>query len=65
MRGHEALIEARLQGLKPAFVFINDYPCLTDWNETGDHCTINTAGKALKSLDLRFLRGLKVSIASK
>ena len=64
MKGHEELIRLRMQGFKPEFVFINDYPCKTDWAAYGDMATVCTAGKPLESLDLRFLVGIKVNVAS-
>ena len=64
MRGHEQLIAMRKAGKAPKFVFLNDYPCKTDWFETGDHVTISTHGERLESLDLRFLVGMAVSVSS-
>lgn len=64
MRGHEKIIWLRYQGLKPRIVFLNDYPCRTDWFETGSLPDVCTAGDPLSSLDLRFLKGLVVSITS-
>lgn len=64
MRGHERLIELRRAKKSPRFVFVNDYPCSTDWFETGDHTTICTAGDSVELLDLRCLVGLTVSVSS-
>ena len=65
MRGHERLIEYRLKGKAPRFVFVNDYPCKTDWHENpGDAVTICTEGDVVQLLDLRFLVGLRVSVSS-
>lgn len=64
MRGHEAIIRQRMSGTKPPFIFINDYPCQTDWFEHGDHATVCTAGDTLSSMDFRFLVGTKVSISA-
>jgi hypothetical protein len=64
MKGHDTLIKLRKAGKVPKIVFLNDYPCKTDWFEHGDHVTISTDGDALSSLDLRFLVGLRVSISS-
>jgi len=64
MRGHETIIRLRSAGKRPAFVFVNDWPCQTDWLETGEHATVCTAGDAIPSLDLRFLVGLRVSVSS-
>lgn len=64
MKGHEQLIQLRKSGLSPKIVFLNDYPCRTDWHVYGDHATISTDGDLLSSLDLRFLVGLTVSISA-
>lgn len=64
MRGHEHLIEMRRAKKSPRYVFVNDYPCQTDWFETGDHATICTAGDSVDLLDLRCLVGLIVSVSS-
>ena len=64
MRGHERLIEMRKAGKTPRYVFVNDYPCKTDWFETGDHATLCTADDDIALLDLRCLVGLTVSISS-
>lgn len=64
MRGHEKLIEMRRAGKVPQIVFVNDYPCKTDWFETGEHVTLCTAGDSITLLDLRCLVGLRVSISS-
>ena len=64
MRGHEKLIDMRRARKTPRFVFVNDYPCQTDWFETGDHVTLCTAGDSITLLDLRCLIGLTVSVSS-
>lgn len=64
MRGHESIIAMRKTGFTPKIVFLNDWPCKTDWFEHLDHATVSTAGDAISSLDLRFLVGLTVSISS-
>lgn len=65
MRGHERLIEARINRKSvDGVVFINDYPCKTDWVNWGDSVTVCTVGDIVQTLDLRFLIGLKVSISS-
>lgn len=64
MKGHENVILLRKAGKRPAFVFVNDWPCNTDWFETGEHATVCTAGDRLESIDLRFLVGLRVSVSS-
>lgn len=62
MRGHEHIIARRLDGYAPSIVFVNDYPCKTDWFEHQEHATVCTAFDSLTSLDLRFLVGLRVCI---
>lgn len=65
MRGHEHLIQMRLNRKAPRIVFVNDYPCKTDWfDNPGDAVTICTHGDDIKTLDIRFLVGLAVSISS-
>jgi hypothetical protein len=75
MYGHEPLIAMRKRGIVPKMVFLNDFHCQTakDWHNPGekygevwpaDHVTISTATEAISSLDLRFLIGLNVCIAS-
>lgn len=63
MIGHEPLIRMRMAGRKPGVVFINDFPCKTDWAEYGDHVTISVARDVIQTLDMRFLVGLRVSIS--
>jgi hypothetical protein len=64
MTGHEPIIAMRNGGKRPSFVFLNDYPCETDWHGHGEHATVCTAGDVVQLLDLRFLVGLRVSISS-
>jgi hypothetical protein len=64
MHGHENIVALRKSGISPKIVFLNDYPCRTDWFEHGDHATVCTAGDIVQMLDLRFLVGLTVSISS-
>lgn len=64
MRGHEQIIALRKQRLAPEIVFVNDFPCKTDWYERGDFPTITTAGDKIEYLDLRFLINLTVSICA-
>jgi hypothetical protein len=64
MKGHTELINLRNAGISPKIVFLNDYPCKTDWHIQGDHATVCTSGDLLSSLDLRFLVGLTVSISA-
>lgn len=64
MRGHEPLLRMRQAGKRPVIVFINDWPCATDWSRHGDHATVCTDGDDIELLDLRFVLGLRVSISS-
>ena len=65
MKGHLQIIEMRKNRVKPDFVFINDYPCQTDWFEFGEHATVSISHtEAIETLDMRFLKGLKVNVSS-
>lgn len=64
MRGHENIIAMRRAGKSPGWVFLNDYPCKTDWAENGDFAVVCTDGDAPQLLDLRFLVGQKVGIGA-
>jgi hypothetical protein len=64
MHGHLPILKMREFGQQPLWVFINDYPCKTDWEQWGDHATVCVDGDNIKTLDLRFLVGCKVSISS-
>ncbi len=64
MRGQEQLIAMRKAGIRPSIVFINDFPCKTDWAEWGDNATVCVHGDQLSSLDLRFVVGMIASISS-
>ena len=64
MTGHEQIIKARIAGNKPAFVFVNDYPCPTDWFDNDDYATVCTHGDSLQALDFRFLVDCMVSISA-
>ena len=64
MHGHAAIIEARMNRKAPHFVFLNDYPCKTDWFEQSAQATVCTHGDSITGLDLRFLVGLRVSISA-
>lgn len=63
MKGHETLLQLRAAGRTPGIVFINDYPCKTDWFTWGDHATVSVAGDNLEDIDLRFVVGIKASIS--
>lgn len=60
MRGHNEIIELRKSGLKPGWVYLNDFPCETDWYKNGLPATVCVAGESFSGLDLRFLVGLSV-----
>ena len=64
MRGQDRIISQRMNGYVPSIVFLNDYPCKTDWFDHKEHATVCTSMDALSSLDLRFLVGLRVSITA-
>jgi hypothetical protein len=64
MKGHEGILELRAADIAPKFVFINDYPCNTDWFEHSDHATVCTFKDPISSLDLRFLVGTAVSVSA-
>lgn len=64
MRGHTNIIEQRMQHRAPRMVFVNDYPCKTDWFEQSEQATVCTHGDHIGMLDLRFLVGLRVSISA-
>ncbi len=65
MKGHQPVIAMRMNRKAPRIVFLNDYPCKTDWfDNPGDAATVCTHGDRLETLDLRFLVGLRVSISS-
>ena len=64
MRGHEHLIELRKAGKRPVAVFINDFPCKTDWPDWGDQATVCVDGDQLSSLDLRFVVGMIAHVSS-
>lgn len=60
MRGHNEIIELRKSGLKPGWVYLNDFPCETDWYKQGLPATVCVSGESFSGLDLRFLVGLSV-----
>jgi len=64
MRGHEAIIAMRRSGQKPSMVFINDYPCRTDWVEHMDSPTVCVSDDKLEDIDFRFLINTKASITA-
>lgn len=66
MRGHEAIIDMRKQGRRPAVVFLNDYPCAAEleWSSYSEHATVEVCGDQPELLDLRFVIGMRVSISA-
>jgi hypothetical protein len=62
MTGHESIVAMRRKGKRPAIVFVNDFPCWTDWEEFADHATVCVYRDAPALLDLRWAVGLTVSI---
>lgn len=62
MTGDKHIINLRLNGLTPEWVFINDYPCQTPTDDK--YPNVCVFGDQIESLDLRFLVNLRVSIAS-
>jgi len=66
MRGHEPILAMRKAGKRPVVVFLNDYPCPgeLEWNEYGEHATVEVCGDQPELLDLRFLVGMRVSISA-
>lgn len=63
MQGHQEIIQMRIERKKPTFVFLNDYPAKQiELGDFGSVCISPT--EAIETLDLRFLKGLKVSASS-
>ena len=61
MRGHEKVIESRMNGVKPSCVFIDDFKMeKSKWAQEDDFLSICVEGDNLKTLDLRLLNGLDV-----
>jgi hypothetical protein len=66
MNGHQKIIEMRMAGQKPEIVFLNDYPCETNWFETGDYANVEISPEDQPEwLDLRFLVRLRVSVTGR
>jgi hypothetical protein len=65
MRGHEQIIPLRIEtGIKPKMIYMNDFECDTDWFDMDENVTVSTAGDNIEALDLRFVIGCSVIIAS-
>lgn len=62
MTGDKHIINLRLSGKTPEWVFINDYPCEAPTSDK--HPNLCVDGDDIASLDLRFLVNLKVSVSS-
>ena len=64
MQGHHQLIALRQSGVKPSIVFVNDYPCRTDWQQHMDNPTVSVFDTPLENIDFRFATGIRVSITA-
>lgn len=62
MRGHEALIAMRCNGVHPKNVWIMDGLHLHDWAQFGEPPTVTIEGDAVGATDLRFVVGLTVFV---
>lgn len=62
MTGHQELIAMRRAGLKPAFAWVADFPCKTDWEKWGDQPQICVHGDTPELEDFRFLVGVTVIV---
>lgn len=62
MTGDKHIINLRLSGKTPEWVFINDYPCQAPSDDF--HLNLCVFGDHIESLDLRFLVNLKVSVST-
>jgi hypothetical protein len=58
MNGHNALIALRRAGLKPAFVWVADFPCKADWDKWGEQPQICVHTDTPELEDFRFLVGI-------
>lgn len=69
MRGHEQIIEMRMDGLAPSCVFIDDFDLNWDmanakYSDEEDSNVVCVHGDNPRTLDLSFLVGLDVRITS-
>lgn len=62
MTGDKHIINLRLKGLTPEWVFINDYPCQAPTDDNNPNVCVY--GDSIESLDLRFLVNLRVSVST-
>ncbi len=64
MQGQQHILAMRKSGYAPDIVFVNDYPCKTDWFDEGLAATVCVYRDRIELLDMRFLVGLTVCITS-
>jgi hypothetical protein len=64
MKGHDSLIRMRMNGLKPEWVHLYDYPCDVKWEEFNMTPSVCVDGDPVTVLDLRFLINMKVAVHS-
>lgn len=64
MTGHNQIERMREKRMRPDFIFLNDYPCETNWTEFSDHATVSCHGDDTNLIDLRFVKGCRVSVSS-
>jgi len=65
MKGHEKIINLRMQGKVPELVYLDDFEsALSDWEDLGTNPVVTLTNDLPEALDLRFLVGLRVSVTS-
>lgn len=64
MKGQDEILRMRMNGLKPEWVHIYDFPYPTDWFEQKMIPSVCTDNDLIKTLDMRFLVNLKVCVSS-
>jgi len=57
VRGDAELIAMRRGGMKPAYVWVNDFACKTDWERFSDCPTLCVDGDTPELLDFRCVVG--------
>jgi len=66
MKGHEKIINLRMQGKVPELVYLDDFEsALADWEDMGTNPVVTLTNDVPEALDLRFLVGLRVSVTSR
>jgi len=66
MKGHEKIINLRMQGKAPELVYLDDFEsALADWEDLGTNPVVTLSNDVPEALDLRFLVGLRVSVTSR